>query len=262
MVVLVALGGTGAVARAQGLDAELDQAVQLLEELEWEAAVVELNRLLEGGQLNKDQSARALRVLAEAHISLENDSLAVDAYKRLVKTDRSFNMRSLGKNPLPTLLKNFGQAVLEVRDEEYREYNARLMTTSKKTAFMRSAIFPGWGQRYQGYRSGQYLMLGLTAASIGYAVFADIAYRDARDKYDAAPEGADFEDLFLDLKDKSDQANLTIGLVGVVWFFNMIDAAVRDPNVRGSNLTQSTPGLSLAPVGGRGGIQLVLAKHF
>ena len=60
MVVLVALGGTGAVARAQGLDAELDQAVQLLEELEWEAAVVELNRLLEGGQLNKDQAARAL----------------------------------------------------------------------------------------------------------------------------------------------------------------------------------------------------------
>jgi hypothetical protein len=69
-------------------------------------------------------------------------------------------------------------------------------------------LLPGWGQRYQGYRSRGYIMLGLTGASMVYAVVADRNFRDAREVYEGAPAGADFEVLYRDFQEQLQESEI------------------------------------------------------
>ena len=146
VLLLVGSSRTGAA----DLDAELNQAIQSYQDGEWETATGALGKLLETGQLSQSQRSRARQTLAEAYIAQGQEERAVEVYKELVRDDRTFNMRSLGEEPEARLLRPFGQAVLEVRDEELRAMEAQLGNTSHKAAFLRSAALPGWGQRYQG----------------------------------------------------------------------------------------------------------------
>ena len=86
-------------------------------------------------------------------------------------------------------VRHLGQAVLEVRREEELELQRLLSQVSPRGAFLRSAVLPGWGQRYQGARNRGYMMFALAAASIGTAVWAEGVYLDARQAYKTAPDG-------------------------------------------------------------------------
>jgi hypothetical protein len=184
----------------------------------------------------------------------------VEVFKDLVRDDRDFDMIALAigdEEPNPEAVRYLGQAVMEVRREEFQALDALRRGTSRQSAFVRSAVFPGWGQRYRGYRKRGYMMIGLTAASIAYAVVADNTYRDARDAYDRASEGAEFNNLHTDFTDKSDRADLAIGFVAAAWLLNVIDAASQEANVSGIS-----SGLALAPSSDHDGLQVVYLKRF
>ena len=153
------------------------------------------------------------------------------AYKQIVRSDPSFNLRSLGENPDTVLLKNFGQALLEVRDEELKAREEQLRRSSGTGALLRSAVLPGWGQRYQGYSRRGYAMLGLTGAAAAYAVVAERTYRKARDAYRKAPLGADFDKFYEEATRKGDLADLSWGIVAGVWLFNVVDSVFQGPDV-------------------------------
>ncbi len=250
---LWAVFATLALAMPSGAqELELQEAIELYEEKgAWEQSITALGLLLGKDNLDADQRRRARITLAKAHISLGQEGLAVGVYKQIVRENASFDMRAFGDDAPAIFLKNFGQAVIELRNEEMQAREDQLSRTSQRTAFLRSTALPGWGQRYQGYRSRGYIMLGLTGASIAYAVVADRRFRDVRDTYEGAPAGANFETLYRDFQDQSDRADLALGLVAGIWVFNMIDAGLQGPNITRS-------GLALKP-NGRGGLNLTLA---
>lgn len=232
-------------------NAELIAATQLYEDGEWEEAAVELGRLLQENQLSPKERTEARLTLAKTYINLKQDPQAVEAYKQIVRDNPSFDMRAFGVNAPAVFLKNFGQAVVELRNEEMQAREAQLSRTSRSTAFFRSTLVPGWGQYYQGYHSRGYAMLGLTGASIVYALIADRAHRTAQDDYNQAEQGAEFETLYRNFEDKSNQADLALGLVAGVWLFNMFDAGLQGPNI-----TRSGSPLTLIPVDQGFGMQL------
>lgn len=227
-------------AGAQGNEA-LEQAIALYEAGYWEKAVAALNQLLDEEELSEKERSEARKVLAFSYSLLDDKESTVNTFKAIVREDPTFGISSLeGDEVSDTLIRYFLQAALEVRREELEAYRERLMRTSRSTAFLRSAVLPGWGQQYQGYAGRGYVLMGLTAASIGYAVIADRAYRNARDAYARAQ--SDFDTLYDDYATKGDRADLALGIVGAVWVLNVIDAVAQGPNLapqQGPELTAS-----------------------
>ncbi|MBT4502376.1 MAG: hypothetical protein HOC74_31875 [Gemmatimonadetes bacterium] len=265
MVLLVALAfvllGTVPCA-AQTMEPQIEQAIDLLlNQGKWDDAVTKLTELSNTSQLSDPQSTQVLKFLAIGNLFLGQEEEAVASFKKLVRRNSNFTIDDLaigGDEPSPEAIRFFGQAVVEVRQEELLALEAQLSQTSRKVAFMRSLALPGWGQRYQGYRGRSYMLLGLTAGSIGYAVWTEMGFRDARDAYDGAPRGtgeAEFEKLYTDYKDKGDLADLALALVGGFWALNAVDAAIQGPNI-----TRRAIALQAAPAGD--GVQLVFSKRF
>ncbi len=242
---------------AQDQEAELEQALQLHQDGEWEMAVQELEGLLATDQLSQGQRKRARQTLAEAYIFLKQEAEAVRVYKQLVRDDRSFDMRSLGENPEARLLRPFGQAVLEVRDEELKALEAQYSQVSRGAVFLRSALVPGWGQRYQGYRWRGYVILGVAASSVTYAVVAERAFRRARDDYQGARADADFETLYDTYTRKADLADLALGIAGAIWATNVLDAVFQRPAI-----PRAPVSLELQAPPGSAGLQVALLKRF
>ena len=230
ILLALAAAATGQEA-TEAVGASLDKAIQLNVDGYWEEAVAELEGLLGAGTLSRGQRSQARRVLAEAYISLERDADAVGVYTQIIRDDRNFGMRSLGENPPAPLLKNFGQALLQVRDEDLRMQEEALARTSGWGATLRSLALPGWGQRYLGYKARSYFHLGVSAAAVFYAYRADSSFRDSRDAYDGGKEGAEFDELYDDYTRKADLADLALGIVATAWLANVLDAAVLNPNI-------------------------------
>ena len=243
-----------AVSRA---DSALAKAIYVFEEEGgWEESVEQLNKLIASGVLNLSQRTLARKTLADAHLLLEQEEIILLTYKEIVREDHSFNHRSLGEEPDNVLLLALAQAQYEVREEERQALEAERSRTSRNAAFFRSALVPGWGQRYRGWGNRGYVMAGITAGSVVYAIIADKSFRDARDSYDSAAEGEDFNRLFADYSDKADRADLALGIVAAAWLLNVVDAASQGPNITG------LPGaLSVAPTVDNG-VQLLFARSF
>jgi tetratricopeptide (TPR) repeat protein len=238
----------------------LDAAGSLFEQGDWERAMAALNQLLEAGALSRQERSRARKFVGVGHVLLGEEEKAVEVFKELVRDDPDFGMAELAlddEEHLTAGVRYFGQAILEVRQEELRAYEVRLRQTSRRGAFLRSAVLPGWGQRYQGYRNRGWTMLGMVGASLGYAALAERSYREARDAYDEAPLNADFDALYEDYVDKADRADLALGIFGAVWLVNVIDAATQGPNI-----SRSQVGLKFRETADRRGLQLIFLKAF
>jgi tetratricopeptide (TPR) repeat protein len=235
------------ISEAQQSSQALQHAIDLYkEEGKPDQAMTELNQLLEKGELSRNERTEARLYLGLIYIAQEKSKEAVDIYKAIVHDDPGFDMNALrnffGNETPPTLvIQHFAQAILEVRYQELEARKALLSKTSRGGAFLRSALLPGWGQRYQEYKNRGYMMIGMTLAAITYAVITDRDYRKVQDKYDKALVGAKFDDLYNNYTDKGDQADLALGVVGAVWLFNMIDALIQGPNITPGGITLRTP---------------------
>ncbi len=240
---------------AQTQEEGLTRAIRLYDDGYWEESVTSLNALLYEAPLTISQRTRAYLTLAKAYISLDEEPKAIESYKQIARENPALDMRIFGEDASSMLLKNFGQALLEVREEERINREQQLANTSRRTAFFYSAAVPGWGQRYQGYRNRGYVMLGLTGASIAYAIIADRSYRNALDTYEKATPGANFERFYSDVEDQADRANLALSLVAGTWLFNMIDAGLQGPNI-----TRPEGPISLTPP--RKGLGMTFSYRF
>ena len=234
----------------------LQQAIDRFYAGEWEQATRALRDLLEQGHLSRSEAAQARKFIGIGYILLGQEEQAVEVFKELVRENPDFQMQDLaieGDEPPAQAVRYFGQALLEVRQEELKAWEARLSKEWRRGALLRSAFLPGWGQGYKGYRIRGYVLAGLALSSAGYAVWADLSYRNARDAYEKAPEGSDFESLYDDYQKKADRADLALGAVGVVWGLNLIDAAIQGPNITRSpvslRISASDGGVVCACVG-------------
>ena len=250
----------GKPAEAQENNPPLQQAIALFDEGEWEQAIDILDGLLNAGELPRDERSRVRKFIGLGHILLGQEEKAVAVFKDIVREDRAFDMNALARGLAgrPTeAFRLFGQAVLEVRQEEIEAREAQLRLTSRRGALLRSAVLPGWGQRYLGYRNRGYMMLGLAVASISYAAIAEGDYRSARDGYNRATAGADFDRLLNDYATRADRADLALGIVAAVWVLNMVDAATQGPNI-----TVRSSGLALRQRPADNGLRVVFWRRF
>ena len=238
----------------------LNRAIALADEGEWEQSIGLLEDLLSNPKrLGVSKRMQARKYLGINHILLGSEEQAVTVFKDLVREDTAFTMDDLavdGDTPDLEVVRFFGQALLEVRREELEARQAQLDLTSRRGALMRSALLPGWGQRYLGYRARSYTVMGLTAAAIAYAVVSETNFRRVRDDYRNASTGAEFDQLFEDYRTRADRADLALGAVAVVWGYNIIDALVAGPNL----LRPSEKTLVLRRMGD--GVQLSLIRNF
>lgn len=258
LAVLMLCSGFMGRAGAQEADEDLQRAVALYENGDWEQAAGALEGLLDQGRLSQTGRTEAFKTLAFTYILLDDQANAVETFKEIVREDPEFDIDSLGGDEASAdVVRYFGQAVVEVLHEEREKYRATLMGTSRIRASLRSMLLPGWGQLYQGYTQRAYVMMGAALASGAYAVLAESAYRTARDEYTGASAGSDFNRLYDDYTRKADRADLALGLLGAVWLLNVIDAATQGPNVR-----ESEEGLDLTVSVREGVLQVACCARF
>ena len=243
-------------------DASLKSAIAQFEEGDWEESARGLEALVESGSLSVGESTTARKYLAWIHILLreeDGEDQAVEVFKQLVSDDPSFGMDDLaieGDETPAELIRSAGRAVFEVRHEERMRREMRLQSTSRNQALLRSAVVPGWGQRYSGYRGRSFAMLGIAAGAVVYAISADNSFRTARDDYEGAAEGGEFDKLYDNYKNKGDTADLALGIVAAAWALNLLDATFSGPNLAGLELAAN------GRVEDSGGLQLAFVKRF
>ena len=154
-------------AGAQQGNTALQQAIALSDSGDWDKAVIELHRLIEEGRLSEDERSEARKYLALTYIKLEQEDKAVEVFKTIVRDDPKFDMNSMVSDRAPVVVsRNFSRALVQVRQEEIEARKALLSKTSRGAALLRSAVLPGWGQRYQDYNNRGYMMAGMIVASI------------------------------------------------------------------------------------------------
>lgn len=234
IISLLSVAVSAQITLAQQQDTPLQQALERFDNGEWEASILDLEQILDSAKLDVEKRTQARKYIALGHVLLGHKNQAVEVYKEIVRDNPEFDMDALsvaGEAPPPDAERLFAQAVLKVRKEELEARAARLSATSNSGAIVRSLALPGWGQRYQGYRGRGYMMLGLTGASIVYAVLSKSTYSDSKDAYNGAQVGDDFSALYDNFSRKADRADLALGLVGAVWVLNIFDAVVQGPNI-------------------------------
>ncbi len=126
---------------------------------------------------------------------------------------------------------------------------------SRFTAGLFSLVIPGTGQFYFGRPGRGIFALAAGAASIAYGLSSFDSYVVLRDDYndlradyaaatiyaDLVGIKADLDETYTDLQSERDKLGTAVGLIGLVWFLNVIDAAILEPRAR------SIPGASNAP---------------
>ena len=260
LVVALLIVWAAGVAHGQTPAQQLESAITSIEANDPEPALPVLHELLASGRLDKAQRTEARKYLGLGHLFLGQEDEAVEVFKDLVGDAPEFRagdlVYSYTDTPTDYHVRYFAQATLEWRQEQLERRRARLAATSRQGAVVRSLLLPGLGQRYQGYRGRSWAILGLAGASTAYAILADQSFRDARDTYDSAELGADFDGLWDDYTQKSDTADTALGIAVAVWALNLVDAALTGPNLSGLEL------FSLAPTSTPGGAQLSMALEF
>lgn len=153
------------------------------------------------------------------------------------------------------------------------QVNITLVPKTKVKAFLRSAIFPGWGQRYYGARTkGALFTFGTLASVAGYAyVKSDyddkVEVFDARKAaFDAATRWADLPRLEAELKDaqkKADDAekvvNIMTAVTAGIYVLNLLDSFLFFPEF---DRYTEYKAVSVVPAYQPGGAGLALSFSF
>lgn len=254
---LIAGTGAGAQDTGQQLSAAMDQ----FESGAWPESMASLEALLAGGGLSPAERITIHKYLGIGYALVrKEEERAVGAFKELLSENPDFDVRDLAlrfeEKPSDPVKRLFLQASYEWNQERRQRRRELMERTTRPGAIARSLLLPGLGQRYEGYRGRSWAMVGLTSASVAYAVLADRSFRRARDVYDEAAIDAEFVALWDDYSKKADRADLAMGVVGAVWALSLVDVALSGPNLSGLEA------LEVGPTDSPGGVQLAWRVEF
>ncbi len=196
-----------------------------------------------------------------------------------------------GLSPITFSYPAIGEYKLTIRKYGFEEYRTRLLLDPSKPqqvavelspktgikAALRSAVIPGWGQRYTGQKGKGFLLSASFVASALVLLNEDTEFRDRRDEYEsrlseydnAVNRGETYTDLSrrytlltraqTKAYDAESRRRISAGIVVGVWGLNVIDALLFSSSERA---TFSIKGLSVAPTSDNGGLKVTLSRAF
>ena len=196
-----------------------------------------------------------------------------------------------GISPITFTYPAIGEYKLRISKRGYEGYATRILLDPSKPqqvavelspktaakAALRSALIPGWGQRYTERKGKGFLFSTLFIGAGVTLVATHMEFTDRRDDYyarladydRAVNHGASYDELsslHADLAQAQDRAYdaeshrkiATVVTIGV-WGLNVIDALLSSP---GERATFSIKGLTVAPSSGDGSVGVTLSRAF
>lgn len=116
---------------------------------------------------------------------------------------------------------------------------------------LRSLLLPSWGQFAAHRKVPGFIFLGATVIAVSNAGRTQTAFQDARDNYNTAGPGSDFDGLYSKYEKAASDRNTGVYLLGTVWLANVVDAFFsKPPEPRQAWRKASKPwGVALSPSG-------------
>ncbi len=132
---------------------------------------------------------------------------------------------------------------------------------SRFAAGLFSLIVPGTGQAYFGRPGRGFITLAAGAAAIAYGLSNFDRYAGLRDDYnslradyaaatvyaDLVAIKADLDETYTELQSERDELGTAVGVIGLVWFLNVVDAALLQPRARALPGAGGAPGSAASP---------------
>ena len=193
-------------------------------------------------RLEKETRARVYFDLGCCYLGIGDSTLAEQTFRRAFTLDASLKQGHFSDaNP-----GTFWQDLLDQKE------HARRLKTTWRSAMMRSAILPGWGQLYRGHKKKAIGLMGtsLTAAFVWAVQYH--SFRSARSEYknanrhlafgithnnDDGTLHTEFEARHRLAQSRARQANKTLAVLGILWFLGFSDSIFTGP--AGVNITIS-----------------------
>ncbi len=165
--------------------------------------------------------------------------------------------------------------VYDFTGENGGTFLVKLKPKTRGKAFVRSLLFPGWGQYYSGRRTSGTFFVGATLAAFGMVAIQEKEYRSALNEYNRAlanfqQENGSYEDqkrAFEELQssislveNRRDARNLSLYVVGGVWLLNVLESVFFFPDF--ASQIEFFQNFSLKPTATNKGVGLAVKYKF
>ncbi|RMF58105.1 MAG: PEGA domain-containing protein [Calditrichaeota bacterium] len=164
-----------------------------------------------------------------------------------------------GRTPLVLPYRLYGKYNIKAHKKGYETVNTiydftgenggtflvKLKPKTRGKAFVRSLLFPGWGQYYSGRRGAGTFFVGATLAAFGMLAVQERQYRSAINEYDRAlatfqQENGSYadqkrafdalQDAIAKVENQRDARNLSLYAAGGIWLLNVLESVLFFPD--------------------------------
>ncbi len=132
---------------------------------------------------------------------------------------------------------------IDLQADGIQTVNAQLTPKTITGALLRSAVFPGWGQHYQGKKVRGWVFTLATLAGSGASFYYRQRYNASKDEYEATRQRyrqafdnatialyrQRMHEKYDETNDWRTKTNLAIGLTTAVWVWNLLDTVLFPP---------------------------------
>lgn len=193
-----------------------------------EAEQSALRSLQSPNELPPVDRANLYRLLGFTYVALGENEKAKQHFESWLELDPLADLDSVFVSP--KIISVFREAAKEfsIKKTQPPPPDTEALTR-QVSAFQRSLLFPGLGQLHRDQRTKGYTLLAFEAVSLGVAVFAQIRYDEARDRYLQEKNPARMQDLYDDTNYFYYLRNGAAILAGAVYLYSLIDAAYFPP---------------------------------
>ena len=200
--------------------------------------------LAPGGKLTREEQIEACKYAGFDQVALGNTVAAKESFRQALKLSPTLTLDPAYVSP--KIIAVFEEVKTALKPPPPPP---GAKPPSRMGFAFRSLIVPSWGQFAAHRKVAGFIFAGGTVLALANAGRTQTAYQDARDSYNKAGPGSDFDALFKKYDKAAGDRNTGSYLLGTIWLANVVDAFFsKPPESRHAN--RAIPpsfGLALSP---------------
>jgi len=201
------------------------KGVELYKAGEYQRSLEALQKVLSpGGKLTREEQIEACKYIGFDQVALGNTVAAKESFRQALKLSPTLTLDPAFVSP--KIIAVFEEVKTALKPPPPPSGSK---PPSRMGFALRSLIVPSWGQFAAHRRVAGFIFAGGTILVLANAGRTQTAFQDARDSYNKAGPGSNFDSLYTKYEKATSNRNTGSYLLGTIWLANVVDAFFSKP---------------------------------